>query len=208
MEDKVVVTYGDTTLYESDVALLRPGEWLNDSVISFWFEYLAKERFKDHQDDLLFIDPSAMFMINFSDDMEEVREAMAALELEKRSMILMPINDNASIDHAGGTHWTLLVYTKRDGKFRHYDSFSAQATVCTAAKRTAKVMHAVLGGAGEPLIEAVHTPQQGNGSVGEFLGKLPAGGMPQRIGSNTGAATRAEMKRALDTIITATQQAN
>lgn len=91
MEDKVVVTYGDTTLYESDVALLRPGEWLNDSVISFWFEYLlpifctsqhpsvieivlcrylAKERFKDHQDDLLFIDPSAMFMINFSDGRE------------------------------------------------------------------------------------------------------------------------------------------
>jgi hypothetical protein len=89
---------------------------------------------------------------------------MAALELEKRSMILMPINDNASIDHAGGTHWyrprttsvhllqvhcshhslcscrTLLVYTRRDGKFRHYDSFSAQATVCTAAKRTAKVV--------------------------------------------------------------------
>jgi hypothetical protein len=44
--------------------------------------------------------------------------------------------------------------------------------------------------------------------VGEFLGKLPAGGMAQRIGSSTGAATRAEMKRALDTIITATQQAN
>jgi hypothetical protein len=79
------------------------------------------------------------------------------------------------------------VYTKRDGKFRHYDSFSTQATVCTAAKRTAKVvsihttissasgpmlthwprdlqMHAVLGGAGELLIEAVHTPHQGNGS--------------------------------------------
>jgi len=89
MEDKVVVTYGDTTLYESDVALLRPGEWLNDSIVSFWLEYLlpssahrnalpvidsivlcrylAKERFKDHQDELLFIDPSAMFMINFSD---------------------------------------------------------------------------------------------------------------------------------------------
>ncbi len=88
---------------------------------------------------------------------------MAPLELEKRSMILMPINDNASIDHAGGTHWyrprtrsvllqvqyshqslcscrTLLVYTKRDGKFRHYDSFSTQATVCAAAKRTAKVV--------------------------------------------------------------------
>jgi hypothetical protein len=31
---------------------------------------LAKERFKDHQDDLLFIDPSAMFMINFSDGRE------------------------------------------------------------------------------------------------------------------------------------------
>jgi hypothetical protein len=36
---------------------------------------------------------------------DEVREAMAALELEKRSMILMPINDNDHIDRAGGSHW-------------------------------------------------------------------------------------------------------
>jgi hypothetical protein len=92
-EDEVVITYGDTTLYKSDVALLQPGQWLNDSLISFWFEYaapslplpsecppahpapcaldvtryLARERFSEHQDDLLFVDPSAMFMINFSD---------------------------------------------------------------------------------------------------------------------------------------------
>lgn len=36
--DAVVVTFGDTTLYASDVALLEPGQWLNDSLIAFWFE--------------------------------------------------------------------------------------------------------------------------------------------------------------------------
>lgn len=38
-------------------------------------------------------------------DVDEVREVMAPLELEKRSLILMPINDNRNIDEAGGTHW-------------------------------------------------------------------------------------------------------
>lgn len=38
-------------------------------------------------------------------DVDEAREAMAPLGLEKRSLIIMPINDNSSIDQAGGTHW-------------------------------------------------------------------------------------------------------
>jgi len=109
-DDPVVLTYGDTTLYESDVALLEPHQWLNDSIISFWFayllrcppppnkkhnlkggkedwsligasaalkhcetlrwggahRYLSNEILKEHQDEVLFVDPSAMFMVAFS----------------------------------------------------------------------------------------------------------------------------------------------
>jgi hypothetical protein len=32
------------------------------------------------------------------------------------------------------------VFTKRDGKFRYYDSMSAHAVVSRAAKRTAKMV--------------------------------------------------------------------
>lgn len=40
----VILTYKDTTLFKEDVYLLNDGNWLNDKIISFYFEYV---RFKD-----------------------------------------------------------------------------------------------------------------------------------------------------------------
>lgn len=122
--------------------------------------YLTQVKLKEHAEKLLFIDPSAMFMINFSQDADEIREAMAPLEMEKRELIFMPINDNDNIERAGGTHWymlamrlrhftwclmipihrSLLVYSRKEDKFRYYDSFSTQLIVPRAAKRTAKMV--------------------------------------------------------------------
>jgi Ulp1 family protease len=35
------VTYHGTTLYDEDIALLRPSQWLNDSLVTFAMDYLA-----------------------------------------------------------------------------------------------------------------------------------------------------------------------
>lgn len=37
--DDVVLTYKDTTLFKDDLELLRDGNWINDKIISFYFEY-------------------------------------------------------------------------------------------------------------------------------------------------------------------------
>lgn len=39
MEEDVVITYVDTTVFTSDLELLEPGYWLNDKIIAFYFEY-------------------------------------------------------------------------------------------------------------------------------------------------------------------------
>jgi Ulp1 family protease len=36
--DQEVLTFGDTTLHTSDLRLLRPGYWLNDNLIQFYYE--------------------------------------------------------------------------------------------------------------------------------------------------------------------------
>jgi hypothetical protein len=45
------------------------------------------------------------------------------LHLASKALILFAVNDNPYADEAdGGTHWTLLAYTRSDCTFSHYDS--------------------------------------------------------------------------------------
>jgi Ulp1 family protease len=37
-EGAIVLTHNNTTLYESDLDLLKPGVWLNDNLINFYWE--------------------------------------------------------------------------------------------------------------------------------------------------------------------------
>ncbi len=41
MSGTTVLSYHDTCLKESDVALLKGPQWLNDKIISFYFEYVC-----------------------------------------------------------------------------------------------------------------------------------------------------------------------
>lgn len=43
------------------------------------------------------------------------------LEVQKRSFIIFAINNNNE-DKAGGSHWSLCVYSKPDNTFFHFDS--------------------------------------------------------------------------------------
>lgn len=42
MEDTKVCTFKNSTLYESHLQLLKPGNWLNDEIIQFYYEYIQK----------------------------------------------------------------------------------------------------------------------------------------------------------------------
>lgn len=44
--DKIILSYHDSCLYQSDLMILETDTaWLNDRVISFYFEYLQKDVF-------------------------------------------------------------------------------------------------------------------------------------------------------------------
>lgn len=45
------------------------------------------------------------------------------LQLHTRDAILIPVNDKSDTSHVvGGSHWSLLIYTRQDDCFRHADS--------------------------------------------------------------------------------------
>lgn len=115
----VVLNYDDAVLYESDMTLYRPPEWLNDACIHFGFKYIGKDTAE-----VLLMDPAVYsFMILQCQDDEDFDGLKEALKLEGRRLILIPINDAANFEVINrGTHWSLLGYRPFDDTFEHYDS--------------------------------------------------------------------------------------
>jgi len=51
--DDKVLSYFDVVLRQGDVDLLTGPNWLNDSLLAFYFEFLAREKFRGTSEILL-----------------------------------------------------------------------------------------------------------------------------------------------------------
>eukprot|EP01025_Chloroclados_australasicus_P005239 TRINITY_DN11520_c0_g1_i2.p2 TRINITY_DN11520_c0_g1~~TRINITY_DN11520_c0_g1_i2.p2 ORF type:complete len:226 (+),score=13.96 TRINITY_DN11520_c0_g1_i2:27-680(+) len=119
--DEVVLDYYDVRLRARDVLTLREGCWLNDQIITFYFEYLYKN--SPTQNQILFMEVSTAFMLlNMPSLIPEIGQQ---LNFWQQNLILIPINDNPDVDRIeGGSHWSLLVFNVKQSKFVHFDSLS------------------------------------------------------------------------------------
>lgn len=127
-ENKVVLSFHETLLRNSDVDLLRGPYWLNDQIISFYFEYLENVIYPDEKN-FLFVSPEVTQCIKIVPS-NEVDVFLTPLNAHEKNYIFFPLNDN-DIDSAGGSHWSLCVYSKRQKQFFHYDSSNvANSTNC------------------------------------------------------------------------------
>ncbi|CAK1555764.1 unnamed protein product [Leptosia nina] len=118
----VVLSFHETLLHQSDVDLLSGPYWLNDTIISFYFEYLEKVVFSDVKD-ILFVSPEVTQCIKMVAS-EEIKIFLEPLNIEAKKYVFFALNDNSSPDTAGGLHWSLLVYSKMENSFFHFDSSS------------------------------------------------------------------------------------
>uniref|UniRef100_A0A182P0U1 Ubiquitin-like protease family profile domain-containing protein n=1 Tax=Anopheles epiroticus TaxID=199890 RepID=A0A182P0U1_9DIPT len=118
--DEVALSYHESCLRQSDVDLLKGPYWLNDQVISFYFEYLEKCIFK-YERDLLFVSPEVTQCIRMVAQ-DEVGIFLEPLRAQQRSFVFFALNDNQLADRAGGTHWSLLVFSRPEQAFYHFDS--------------------------------------------------------------------------------------
>jgi hypothetical protein len=118
-----------------------PHQWLNDASIScayarldaaraaaaapgkegVFFSDLATQKSPGPSDMVLLMDPATAFWLTVQEDPEHVREAIEAMKLQERELVLCPINDNCDGSLAdGGTHWALLVCWDRQHGFGGY----------------------------------------------------------------------------------------
>ncbi|KAK9914989.1 hypothetical protein WJX75_003382 [Coccomyxa subellipsoidea] len=134
--------YHDVLLYRSDVDLLKGKYWLNDQIVAFFFEYLQVEKYASHKE--LFFCGGALSYLLLHGDAMEMEAVLAPMKLKERELIVFACNDNPDPSvSSGGSHWSLLTFTKHNSTFRHYNSAAGMNE--EAARALAKIAQKLLG---------------------------------------------------------------
>ncbi|EDW10602.2 sentrin-specific protease 8 [Drosophila mojavensis] len=123
--DPISLSFHDSCLRMSDVQLLHGPRWLNDQILSFYYEYLSHVKYKDNND-LYFIAPEVTQCMKYMDD-SELEMLLDKNNAAYKLFIFFALNDNGATEE-GGSHWSLLVMSQPEKTFFHFDSFGNSNT--------------------------------------------------------------------------------
>jgi sentrin-specific protease 8 len=159
--DGAYLSYYDVLLTREDVDTLRHNDWLTDNVISFWEEWLEREHLSKHLNAaIVLLRPSMCFLLVQTADPSSLKGALP--DFSKTTHIFLPINDcHDPTRPEGGSHWSLLLVSIKDGVAFHYDSL-ASANESDARRVAAKL--ATLLNMRLTFRDLDDSPQQENGS--------------------------------------------
>jgi len=148
-DPEVVVSLGDSILYESDLSLLRDeSAWLNDHCILFWNQFCELKRFPSLLNSknglAVFLQPGTAFSMQFLDveDLMVDSEGNPIKKIPEAKLVMIPLVSGAGAVTGGGSHWTLLVFDKDDKNMYHLDS-SFRGSMTEAAVVTAQKLNAI-----------------------------------------------------------------
>lgn len=125
MSDEIILSTKNCSVTKEDIETLSPHTYLNDLIISFYYE-IIQDRYPST--DITLLDPAvSMSIILDSDndnDLEDIKECIfLPLELNKKKFVFAPINDNTKIQYTcSGSHWTLNVVDVDNSTIYYLDS--------------------------------------------------------------------------------------
>lgn len=119
--NEIVLSYGESLLRENDVNLLTGPYWLNDTIISFYFEFLEKVVFCNNHS-FLFVSPEVTQCIKVSSQSQLAIFLDPLVQNQNREFIFFAVNDHDVLESSGGTHWSLLVVSIPEMMLFHFDS--------------------------------------------------------------------------------------
>lgn len=120
--DPFALNFHDSTLRVSDVQLLKGPNNLNTQIISFYFEYLQKCKFKTNSD-ILFVSPEQCMKLLDDNEQETM---LQQTQIDKKSFLFFALNDNDTYRVGGTPHWSLAVLSRPERAFFHFDSSNNQ----------------------------------------------------------------------------------
>lgn len=124
------------------VDILRGPHWLSDQIIAFYFEYLESEVYRNFSNDFLFVSPQVTQLLKMIDGrLEDAKILLEPLHPHTKQFFFFPVNDNDR-DKEGGSHWSLLVFSRPENTFFTFDSANNQNR--NATKKIVEVLRRVL----------------------------------------------------------------
>jgi len=120
VSDKVVASLEDSLVRQSDLSLLDGPHWLNDALIGFYFEFLHQRKFESSSR-ICFISPEVSQFLKLASAVE-IPVFLDPLHLEEKETVLMAVNNASDPSQPGGSHWSLLIFTRQAMEFFHLDS--------------------------------------------------------------------------------------
>lgn len=136
-KDEIALSFHDSLLRQSDLSIIRNKGWINDSIITFWFEYLDQVKYKDFAPRVAFISSEVAQLIKsadsyYSSTKSAVTSILQSMSLPEKELILIPVNDHSSRSlSAGGSHWTLISIIRNPNsqtfRFEHMDSLRSDS---------------------------------------------------------------------------------
>ncbi|KAH8398983.1 hypothetical protein KR222_007359, partial [Zaprionus bogoriensis] len=124
--DPISLSFHDSCLRMSDVQLLHGPRWLNDQASrAFYYEYLSHVKYKNNRD-VCFLAPEVTQCMKFMDE-QELELLLGEQDATSKPFIFFALNDNGS-PGAGGNHWSLLVLSRPERSFFHFDSYGNNNT--------------------------------------------------------------------------------
>lgn len=172
--DRPVVEFHSSQLFAADLASLAPGGWLTDAVLTWWWEVLSHDVLPPgpRRDAAAFVHPPAAFCARFLEG-DDLAEVLAPLDLPRRELAFFPVSDaDDPAEPAGGSHWSLLVWSKAGNSFHAYDSAPGggagnRAAAAQAAANLGPLLGAARNARGAPRpapLTHEWCPPQANGS--------------------------------------------
>jgi len=128
--DPIVLNWHDSVIRQSDVELLRGPHWLNDVIVSFWLEYIQRELCLGSHG-VLFVGAEVTQLVKLSEE-HEICLFLDPLNAHESDYLAFPINDNCEGHSAGGSHWSLLAYSRKEDAWIHYDSSGGAGNITSA----------------------------------------------------------------------------
>lgn len=113
-KDPVVLSFEDSLVRESDLLLLNPPEWINDTLITFYFEYLKKTY--EEVPHLMFITPEVTQCLDLI-SLTQYRVFLDPKEIKDKEFFFFALNDYVQTAWSPscpiyGTHWSLVLISR------------------------------------------------------------------------------------------------
>ena len=119
--ERILVTYKSCSIKQSDIDTLSDYQYLNDLIISFYYEILNE---KYMSNDIVLLDPAVSMSIIFDKDLDDINNCIfEPLGMKNKKFIFVPINDNNKIEYkTSGSHWALNIIDVNNNTIYYLDS--------------------------------------------------------------------------------------